>query len=221
MDGARQAKTRGAEGLRTAVAAGSSGVGRIKEGAKGAGGALTAAASASGLSVPGMEQEPPMKVCPCCPALSYKQRLIGCACCMLIGALLSLGSFLSFAKLLLGNPVPFALKYTLGNILSLGASSFLVGPARQCRTMFAKERRAASLAYLLTLAGTLLSIFWLRLAILALLFILLQFAALTWYMLSYIPYGRALASRLVRRQLVRHGVLSPATAPIRPAVEPS
>jgi len=151
-----------------------------------------------------------------------------------------------------GNPVPFALKYTLGNILSLGASSFLVGPARQCRTMFAKERRAASLAYLLTLAGsllsllrsptcsppppslaslhsttsslglgTLLSIFWLRLAILALLFILLQFAALTWYMLSYIPYGRALASRLVRRQLVRHGVLSPATAPIRPAVEPS
>jgi len=78
-------------------------------------GALTAAASASGLSVPGMEQEPPMKarqcnpgpvqpwpnaslhvstlrgelvsmkVCPCCPALSYKQRLIGCACCMLIG----------------------------------------------------------------------------------------------------------------------------------------
>ena len=38
MDGARQAKTRGAEGLRTAVAAGSSGVGRIKEGAKGAGG---------------------------------------------------------------------------------------------------------------------------------------------------------------------------------------
>ena len=69
--------------------------------------------------------------------------------------------------------------------------------------------------------GTLLSIFWLRLAILALLFILLQFAALTWYMLSYIPYGRALASRLVRRQLVRHGVLSPATAPIRPAVEPS
>ncbi|EOD09736.1 hypothetical protein EMIHUDRAFT_47231, partial [Emiliania huxleyi CCMP1516] len=55
-----------------------------------------------------------------------------------------------------GNPVPFALKYTLGNILSLGASSFLVGPARQCRTMFAKERRAASLAYLLTLAGSLL-----------------------------------------------------------------
>ena len=32
---------------------------------------------------------------------------------------------------------------------------------------------------------------------------------------------RALASRLVRRLLVRHGVLSPATAPIRPAVEPS
>ena len=57
-----------------------------------------------------------------------------------------------------GNPVPFALKYTLGNILSLGASSFLVGPARQCRTMFAKERRAASLAYLLTLAGSLLSL---------------------------------------------------------------
>ena len=37
-------------------------------------------------------------------------------------------------QLLLGNPMPFALKYTLGNLLSLGASSFLVGPARQVRS---------------------------------------------------------------------------------------
>ena len=26
-------------------------------------------------------------------------------------------------------------KYTLGNLLSIGASSFLVGPAKQCRDM--------------------------------------------------------------------------------------
>ena len=42
-------------------------------------------------------------------------------------------------------------RYTLGNLLSLGATSFLVGPAQQCRDMMAPQRKMASLAYVVTL----------------------------------------------------------------------
>lgn len=54
---------------------------------------------------------------------------------------------------------PFAFKYTLGNLLALGSSSFLVGPAKQCRDMCAPERRSASLLYIASLIGTLISVF--------------------------------------------------------------
>lgn len=57
--------------------------------------------------------------------------------------------------------------------------------------------------------GTLLSVFVLKVALLCLLFILLQFMALAWYMLSYIPYGQAAASRIVRRIAKRAGVTLP------------
>ena len=45
------------------------------------------------------EEEPRLdRLCRCCPALSYKQRLAGMACCMLAGLLLSLSSLLSFTQ---------------------------------------------------------------------------------------------------------------------------
>ena len=109
--------------------------------------ALSAASAVSGVSLQ-RDAEPTGlgRLCHCCPALTYKQRLMGAVACMLLGMLLSLTSLLSFTKLILGNPVPFAFKYTAGNILSLGATSFLVGPMRQARDMLAPSRRFASLA---------------------------------------------------------------------------
>ena len=49
--------------------------------------------------------------------------------------------------------------------------------------------------------------FVLKMALLSLLFIVLQFFALTWYMLSYIPYGHTAAKRIMRRLLRRGGLL--------------
>ena len=46
-------------------------------------------------------------------------------------------------------------RYTAGNLLSIGSSSFLVGPAKQCRDMAAPERRNASIIYAVTLVGEL------------------------------------------------------------------
>lgn len=210
LEAARQASanvaSKGADGMRTAAAAGSSGMSKLASAtaeAKGrAGEALSAAAMVSGVSVPGQKKE-----AQCCD-LTYRQRLTGCIACMLIGTLLSLMSLGSLAQLVLGNPLPFAFKYTVGNLLSLGAASFLVGPRAQLRGMLAPQRRAASLIYVATLVGTLLTVLVIRRALLALVFIVLQFLALTWYMLSYIPYGQAAAKRIARRLLRRGGLLA-------------
>jgi len=204
IDNARQASAKGVDGLRTAAAAGTAGVDKIKSAtsdAKGrCGEALSAAAAVSGVSMPGQPKE---KAC-----LTYKQRLIGCASCLILGTLLSLFSLASFAQLLLGNPGPFALKFTVGNLLSLGAATFLVGPRTQLRGMMAPQRRVASLVYMATLVGTLVAVFGFKRALLSLAFILAQQLALTWYILSYIPYGQTLAKKLIRKLLRRGGLLS-------------
>ena len=64
----------------------------------------------------------------------------------------------------------------------------------------------------------------LHVAALCLLCIVLQSCALTWYTLSYIPYGRAAAKSLVRRGLKRAGVELPggkagSVSPIAAAAE--
>ena len=169
--------------------------------AKGQCEAISAVAALSGVSL-GTKKEPQGL----CPALSYRQRVIGCVSCLLLGTLLSLFSLGSLAQLVLGNPAPFAIKYTIGNLLSLGASSFLVGPRRQCLDMLAPSRRIASLTYMAMMVGTLLSVFVFKMALLSLGFIILQFVALTWYVLSYIPYGQAAAKRLLRRLLKSTGL---------------
>ena len=119
--------------------------------------------------------------------------------------------------LLLGNPGPFAFKYTLGNLLSIGSASFLVGPARQCKTMLAPQRRTASLVYIGTLVGTLVSVFAFRLALLSLLFVVLQFLALTWYVLSYVPYGQAAAKRILRKLAKTAGIDMPSLLSAEPS----
>ena len=96
-------------------------------------------------------------------------------------------------------------KYTIGNLLSLGSSSFLVGPAKQCRDMLAPERFLASTIYFATLFGTLFSAFWLKIQIVTFAFVLVQFAALTWYMLSYVPYGQACLKRTVKKVISERG----------------
>ena len=129
------------------------------------------------------------------PTLSYQQRLVGFLCCFGLGMLLSLTSLMSFTSLLGGNPTPFAFKYTLGNLLSMGASSFLVGPAKQCRDMCAPVRRGASLLYVGSLGGTLFCIFYLHSRLLTAASICVQLVAMVWYCFSYLPFGHTMLRR--------------------------
>jgi hypothetical protein len=165
-------------------------------------GLATANSIGSGLGLVSKQKEPPKglaRLCACLPSLTKGQRLLGFAVCFIFGGLLSLSALSSLPALLLGNPAPFAFKYTFGNLLSLSSSSFLVGPEKQCRDMLAPERRTASLLYLGALAGSLISVFILKWQIISFFFIVIQFCALTWYMLSYIPYGQVCLKRVVAR----------------------
>lgn len=104
-----------------------------------------------------------------------------------------------------GNPVPFALNYSFGNVLALGASWFLCGPKRQFKNMFDETRRLTATTYLSCLGGTLVVVFipmpWsLKLGLLICLLVT-QCGASFWYSLSYVPYGRRTVLRMIKRYL--------------------
>lgn len=120
--------------------------------------------------------------------LSWSTRLKGFIACFIIGILLSfLGSFaLFFAHGL----TTFAVFYTLGNIVSMASTCFLMGPFNQFKKMFAPTRAIATLVVVVMIVMTLVAALVMKNAGLALLFIIIQSLAMTWYSLSYIPYAR-------------------------------
>ena len=66
----------------------------------------------------------------CFPKLSFKERVIGFVVCTILGyaiSIISLGSFLGVAT---GKPEKFAIMYSLGNVIALMGTGFLVGPSR-------------------------------------------------------------------------------------------
>ena len=59
---------------------------------------------------------------------ALQERIIGFAGCVISGLFLNLFSMVRLTELMLGNPKPFAVCFTLGNMLSMGSMLFLVGP---------------------------------------------------------------------------------------------
>uniref|UniRef100_A0A803RBW6 Vesicle transport protein n=2 Tax=Cannabis sativa TaxID=3483 RepID=A0A803RBW6_CANSA len=95
--------------------------------------------------------------------LSTTQRFYGFAICLASGLACTLLSMLVFF-----NPIKFGIAFTLGNLLALGSTGFLIGPKRQVHNKF------------LTLFA-----------------IILEFGALIWYSLSYIPFARSMVSKVM------------------------
>lgn len=129
----------------------------------------------------------------CLPELSWRERLLGCAACMIAGYLLSFGSFFRIKDLLLGNSLPFVYYATVGNIIALTGSFFLKGPKTQLRHMFDDTRRIATIVYLVSMALTLTVAFspvWGPKSFYLILLMVCQWLAVAWYCLSYIPYAR-------------------------------
>ena len=132
-----------------------------------------------------------------CCSLTYEERIIGFAGCVISGMFLNMFSMVRLAELMLGNPKPFAVCFTLGNLLSMGSMLFLVGPKRQFKNLFSSTRRGLPTAvYILMMICTLWVAFapglsYFERLVLIIICLVLQILALAWYVLSYIPYGTA------------------------------
>ena len=131
----------------------------------------------------------------CCPSLSYQTRLIGFCACMFASFILALfASFMLRRLLWRGDAGPFAVAYTLDNVVAILGSMFMAGPTAQLKTMCAPKRRVSTTIYVLALALTLFFAFATQVpdgarfgCILASLFV--QWLALMWYTLSYVPFA--------------------------------
>ncbi|KAJ1456120.1 hypothetical protein M885DRAFT_420907, partial [Pelagophyceae sp. CCMP2097] len=149
--------------------------------------------------------------CEGCPAMTYSQRLGGYCGCLFLGFCLSIGAATRLGELVGGDPGPFAIIYSIANVVALCASLFLSGPYAQLKTMrvaafpkcvsrarrFGAYRIVATCVYLDAIAATLFFAFFEGLdasarvgLIVACIFV--QWLALLWYeyQLSFIPYAR-------------------------------
>ena len=122
-----------------------------------------------------------------CPSMTYTQRMYGFAICLGLGILVSLLSciFIFFLDF-----VAFGVTYTIGNLMSIGSSLFLSGPVRQIQSMCRPVRAICTIVYFVSMALTLFVALYVQSGLLTLLCAAIQFCALVWYMLSYIPYAQ-------------------------------
>ncbi|KAF8928205.1 hypothetical protein BGZ58_009813 [Dissophora ornata] len=129
-----------------------------------------------------------------CFTLTRTQRLYGFGVCFITGFLISILSTLALTTAQLGL---FAVFFTLGNVVSLLSTTFLIGPTKQIKTMLAPVRRIASIIFIVLIIVTFIVAFTIQSSILCLILCLIQFLALFWYSASYIPYGRAAIKKIV------------------------
>ena len=113
-------------------------------------------------------------------------------------------------NLMNGSITKFAILYASGTVTSLSASMFLWGPAAQCKAMFDKTRRITTIIFLSCIISIVtICIVFSDIAlgpfkgqaavIMALVFI--QFIAYFWYSLSFIPYGRQIFCKCLKKNL--------------------
>jgi hypothetical protein len=122
--------------------------------------------------------------------LSYTTRLRCFVLCFGLGCVLSLMS--SFTLL---NPTKFAITYSIGNLLSVLSTGFLVGPKRQMSYACAPVRVVAFSIFIASFGATLISAFVIKKALVTLIFVIVQIIAGLWYSASYIPYGREILTK--------------------------
>lgn len=121
--------------------------------------------------------------------LSWSTRIRGFLICFVVGILFSLlGTFFMFLPH--GGLILFGIFYSLGSLMSLSSTCFLMGPVSQLKKMFAATRIIATILVLVFIALTLMAALWWNRTGLTILFCILQFLALTWYSISYIPFAR-------------------------------
>ncbi|CAO1632464.1 unnamed protein product [Sympodiomycopsis kandeliae] len=128
--------------------------------------------------------------------LTRRQRLIGFVSCTIGGFALSLiGSILLFV----GALAIFAVLYSVGILVGLVGTGFLIGFLKQCKMMFKPVRIVATIILFVAFAMVWIAAFAIHSEILALVFVIVLWLAYLWYCLSYIPYARDAVKGAVSR----------------------
>jgi hypothetical protein len=133
-------------------------------------------------------QEPESGVMSEISGLSWETRLKGFGICVLVALLLGIGSVIVY--FLGDNLSGFAILYSVAVIFALVSTLFLMGPMNQLKRMFDPTRLIATIVFILSVVMTLVSAIVIKIGLLVLLFVIIQFLALAWYTISYIPFAR-------------------------------
>eukprot|EP00878_Enallax_costatus_P002238 GHUV01002411.1.p3 GENE.GHUV01002411.1~~GHUV01002411.1.p3 ORF type:complete len:166 (+),score=19.62 GHUV01002411.1:343-840(+) len=128
--------------------------------------------------------------------LSWRQRAIGFGITFGLGLLFSFMSIISLSTLSLTS---FAVLYSIGSVLSMGSTMFLMGPVKQCKNMVQPHRALATIVYLLSIAATLAVAFTIGNVILVIILLIIQFLAMIWYCVTYVPGGQEFLRRMIFR----------------------
>ena len=161
----------------------------------------------------------------CCPALSYKTRVMGFMICYGMpppsppahthppplnqppqylapsshpypfvrpGGGVGIGSFFWLLStpaipLIFIAPAKFAVPYTVGSLISMGSTMFMVGPTKQLQNMCKEDRRLTTTIYLSSMLGTLVFAMLGGIVgtVLCLVCISAQMASMVWYVARY------------------------------------
>ena len=147
-----------------------------------------------------------------CKSMTLRNRIYGWFICLCVGCVVAFFSSSSVRTLGHGQAglIKFFVLYVIGTCCAFGSSLFLWGPAKQCKSMFDKTRRVVTCIYL----GAIVSIITLvlcrfffsdnltlaKLTVpLLLLLLLIQYCAYFWYTLSFVPMGRTIFCKCLKK----------------------
>lgn len=128
--------------------------------------------------------------------LTWQQRMMGFVMSLVVGVIMLFLAFSFLPMVFLGSPVKFAISYALSNLFLLGSSCFLVGPSKQLSQMFAGERFLPSTVYLASLVLLFYTAWQVRAFFVVVPVLVVQFASLAWYIMSYVPFGQSAMRRI-------------------------
>ena len=148
-------------------------------------------------SISGVASNPSM-----CPDLDIKTRIIGFILSFIIGVFMMISSISQLITLAIGGQRWFAVWYTCGNVVCLSSTFFLMGPKKQCENMMKPQRKCTSLVLFLSMTACLFMAFAGISKLIILIAIAIQFMALIWYVLSYIPGAQKLCSGCLKSTII-------------------
>jgi len=108
---------------------------------------------------------------------------------------------LAFIATIIVKPAPFAICFTLGNIAAIITTFFVVGPAKQIKSITEPHRLIATIIFVAALLFSLVSAIFIQLWFVTLLSVIVELGALAWYILSFIPGAQSFVRNRVSDSL--------------------